>query len=549
MTNFSPGASWIQWCTWISGSPLVPTEELVFGLVEVSEGRLIPAPREGVSAGAGPRWGLTDVEERLYLLIGDERTEIRQIVEDGVRPTKSPSESFILIPPFLVDNAERAEIGVCRTFPHQTSSLTWNRWLRIRKGSSSNQSEGFWLEVDVNTLESPLPKLENHQSKQQEGDAQASELPSYSPEAFDLMAAKTIRSIEARERRQKLGEAGKDAKSMPLAARGIQAKLTVGEPGDAYEQEADRVAARVMSMPSPMREQQPTIQGNWAIASPQKDRSALRRFPKPQAFQSTEPQASGDLESRLNASKGGGSPLAPKVRAFMEPRFGADFSQVRVHTGSEAVQMNRELGAQAFARGQDIYFGAGKSPGNNELTAHELTHVVQQTGKVQQHSSKTNLPMGLISRLPDTSTIQRNVTVGLYEGAMRFGHVGVGVNSRATTGLYPHPDEPQWRVIRGVTVRGIVQPDEAALIDRVVVNTSPQQDRQIQASIQQAIGAPPQYNLYSSNCAHHAANMLGAGGVNVERSKFPRIFFENVRRRAEVPQARGAGATIKTQAK
>jgi hypothetical protein len=67
----------------------------------------------------------------------------------------------------------------------------------------------------------------------------------------------------------------------------------------------------------------------------------------------------------------------------MEPRFGADFSSVRVHTGGEAIQMNRELGAQAFTHGRDIYFGTGKSPGNNELTAHELTHVVQQTGGVQ----------------------------------------------------------------------------------------------------------------------------------------------------------------------
>jgi hypothetical protein len=62
----------------------------------------------------------------------------------------------------------------------------------------------------------------------------------------------------------------------------------------------------------------------------------------------------------------------------MEPRFGADFSGVRVHTDSNAVQMNKELGAQAFAHGSDIYYGAGKSPGKNELTAHELTHTVQQ---------------------------------------------------------------------------------------------------------------------------------------------------------------------------
>jgi len=101
-------------------------------------------------------------------------------------------------------------------------------------------------------------------------------------------------------------------------------------------------------------------------------------------------QASFDLESRLNASKGGGSPLSEDVIRFMEPRFGADFSGVRVHTGGEAVQMNQELGAQAFTHGSDVYFGALKEPGNNELTAHELTHVVQQGGSRLQTKSTTN---------------------------------------------------------------------------------------------------------------------------------------------------------------
>jgi hypothetical protein len=94
-------------------------------------------------------------------------------------------------------------------------------------------------------------------------------------------------------------------------------------------------------------------------------------------------QAGGNIESQLNNSKGGGNPLGDEVRGFMEPRFGADFSSVRVHTGDNAVQMNRELGAQAFTHGSDVYFGAGKAPGNNELTAHELTHVMQQTGRTQ----------------------------------------------------------------------------------------------------------------------------------------------------------------------
>jgi hypothetical protein len=90
--------------------------------------------------------------------------------------------------------------------------------------------------------------------------------------------------------------------------------------------------------------------------------------------------ASDDVESRLSQSKGQGSPLPDSVRTYMEPRFGMDFSHVRVHTGSNAIQMNRDIGAHAFTHGLDIFFGTGNSPANLELTAHELTHVVQQTG-------------------------------------------------------------------------------------------------------------------------------------------------------------------------
>jgi hypothetical protein len=51
-----------------------------------------------------------------------------------------------------------------------------------------------------------------------------------------------------------------------------------------------------------------------------------------------------------------------------------------LQTDNTAVQMNRDLGAQAFTHGSDIYYGKGKALGQNELTAHELTHVVQQGG-------------------------------------------------------------------------------------------------------------------------------------------------------------------------
>src|SRR5262249_40348171 len=91
-------------------------------------------------------------------------------------------------------------------------------------------------------------------------------------------------------------------------------------------------------------------------------------------------EAGADVETQVSQRQGRGRPVPDGVRTYMEPRFGVDFSQVRVHTGSDAIHMNRDVGAQAFTHGSDIYFGEGHCPSNLELTAHELTHVVQQTG-------------------------------------------------------------------------------------------------------------------------------------------------------------------------
>ncbi|MEM7185441.1 MAG: DUF4157 domain-containing protein [Bacteroidota bacterium] len=89
-----------------------------------------------------------------------------------------------------------------------------------------------------------------------------------------------------------------------------------------------------------------------------------------------------EIESSLHASKGGGSPMSPKTQQEMGSSFGADFSNVRIHTDSRAVQMNKDLGAHAFTNGSDVYFNQGKydpdSSGGKHLLAHELTHTIQQ---------------------------------------------------------------------------------------------------------------------------------------------------------------------------
>jgi hypothetical protein len=159
----------------------------------------------------------------------------------------------------------------------------------------------------------------------------------------------------------------------------IQAKLTVNQPGDIYEQEADRMAAQVMTMP-----QSGAIQRE---IDPKKEKEKIQMMPSLQRASVGNMEVGGNLEGRLNSSKGGGSPLPDDVRSFMEPRFGADFSQVRVHTGGESVQMNQDLNAQAFTHRQDVYFGAGKAPAKDVLTAHELTHVMQQSEMSKANSS------------------------------------------------------------------------------------------------------------------------------------------------------------------
>jgi hypothetical protein len=77
-----------------------------------------------------------------------------------------------------------------------------------------------------------------------------------------------------------------------------------------------------------------------------------------------------------------GQPLDAATRAFMEPRFGRDFSQVRVHTDAQAAESAAAVNARAYTVGSDVVFGAGQySPATAEgkrLVAHELTHVVQQ---------------------------------------------------------------------------------------------------------------------------------------------------------------------------
>ena len=124
-----------------------------------------------------------------------------------------------------------------------------------------------------------------------------------------------------------------------------------------------------------------------------------------------------ELEGKLDHSKGGGTGLDKKTKREMESGFGNDFSDVKIHTDANAVQMSQELGAQAFTNGNDVYFNKGKyNPDSQEgkhLLAHELTHTVQQTGAKQksgmvQKSSIENHPEDLRAERPENPQFKGN---------------------------------------------------------------------------------------------------------------------------------------------
>ena len=120
-----------------------------------------------------------------------------------------------------------------------------------------------------------------------------------------------------------------------------------------------------------------------------------------------------NIEQRLTTQRGNGRPLPADIRALMESRFGTDFGDVRIHTDAEAARLNRDLNAKAFTHGRDVYFGAGQftpeTTGGKRLLAHELTHVVQQTGGKRPYLSGNG---GVLRQNVASPPVASSVVVG-----------------------------------------------------------------------------------------------------------------------------------------
>ena len=218
----------------------------------------------------------------------------------------------------------------------------------------------------------------------------------------------------------------------------VQTKLTVGEPGDKYEKEADSMADAVVnksiSKPAIQNKEISSIQRE-SLATPLEDeklgtaeqrmeedkliqeKPEIQRMEHPEeemlnkmdneeeepiqkmgmagtdkdeelqakSNSSTPNTASAAVANKISSKSGKGKRMSNQTKAEMEGSFGVDFSNVNIHTDQTAVSLNKELGAQAFTHGNDVFFNSGKynpdSSQGKHLLAHELTHVIQQDKK------------------------------------------------------------------------------------------------------------------------------------------------------------------------
>lgn len=262
---------------------------------------------------------------------------------------------------------------------------------------------------------------------------------------------------------QRLVGNGEMSRANPRAT----ATLRIGAPGDRYEREADRVADQVMRSPIS------SVRGQAGVAAKPVEGpgEALRckcagcsagdlcskcaadqdeplrrkardneRNPVPSGTLAsaqpggTEVAVSSELKSDISAMRGGGTPMSAGLRAYFEPRFGHSFANVRVHTDGQAARTADALQARAYTTGSNVAFAAGQYQPNSEagrrLMAHELAHVVQQSGCT---NTVQRFAYGAGNHLTGGGNTFSEITAAEREGANGFDRA-MAIVDRVTTG-------------------------------------------------------------------------------------------------------------------
>ncbi len=245
-----------------------------------------------------------------------------------------------------------------------------------------------------------------------------------------------------------------------VAGQVLQPKLTINPTGDVYEQEADQVADQVMRMPEPRHAAAvsgtppPGVQrkcscGGTCSACQAEEQD--ERGPRLQ-MKSAAPGSAGLSSAPPSVHqvvRSPGQPLGAAERAFMEPRFGRDFSDVRVHTGSDAAESAAQIQARAYTTGNHVVFAGNQfDPATAEgrkLLAHELTHVAQQGDShgIIQRAPWGECPAGTHVPADNFLIYGAAEANAVFQYREQFGNHCVITNRDFAEGAYPHcnPDE------------------------------------------------------------------------------------------------------------
>lgn len=232
--------------------------------------------------------------------------------------------------------------------------------------------------------------------------------PAHQPGRAEAAASSLTPGLSSRQPRPPLAHIQRRAGNRAIGSL-LQSRYRIGQPGDSLEQEADRVAGHVLSMPEPssppVSAPSPPapslIQRACAKCEEEEEEGApIQTTAHIQTMEtgSRSPAPTRSTDAKIAGLKGGGDPLPSPVKAYFEPRFGRDFGDVRIHTGSTASESTRDLDALAFTVGSDIAFAPGRfSPDTDSgkhLLAHELTHVIQQghSGGLIQRQAASSAP-------------------------------------------------------------------------------------------------------------------------------------------------------------
>jgi hypothetical protein len=203
---------------------------------------------------------------------------------------------------------------------------------------------------------------------------------------------------------------------VPCNGMRLQTASKVSSPLDPAEQEAESTSKKIMRMAVPEssiayvktsgggvfrqvkqeekdKKLQPKLQSPYLTRFADSGVFAQRREDKLQRKAEGQAPIAPKVSADIQASATAGTPLPLGVRRFMEPRFRADFGQVKIHTGDKSAKLNRQLNAKAFAVGNQIFFGKDQfKPESQEgkgLIAHELTHTIQQGAAIQRSEDAT----------------------------------------------------------------------------------------------------------------------------------------------------------------